>query len=257
MLVGIALSAQAEPPAHSAAAIYAQSMDLMSSGSPNKAARANGATSEDTVGDPDSFARAKTYLGVAQTELIQLLPDCTGFPSEQGKCIELDPAPGFTFVNEEGLASIVLPKHATNSLVCFTVTPITGWNWQNDTAITQTAQMSLNTTIQVESPVLDGLSDPLGNPFNGQLFPVPASLSTLFEARSLAPGEFHFKSPRATRSCIAGIVTTRSLRDVYGLTDTQIREFFQNPITFTFGVRGGVAMATDAFYVSGVRLYGD
>ena len=60
---------------------------------------------EATVGDPDSFGSARTYLGLAQGR-VTLLPDCTGFPPDGGPCIELAPAPHATAVDETDLDSM-------------------------------------------------------------------------------------------------------------------------------------------------------
>ena len=212
---------------------------------------------EETVGDPDSFGEARTYLGLAQGR-VSLRPDCTGFPPDGGPCIELAAAPAITSVDETDLDSIVLPGRATNSLVCFTFTPLTTWQWENATAAPQAGRMFLRPLVRVESPVLEdpGLINPnTGLPFDGVLF--ESTISTYLESRTVDPGETELQYRAMTRSCIGGLVSVRSLRDGYGLSEAVIKEFFKNPITFTFGVRGDVAMVSTASYILGVRLYGD
>ena len=118
--------------------------------------------------------------------------------------------------------------------------------------------MRLNPTVRIESEVLDdpSLIDPgTGLPFNGVLLDQP--ISTFFEVRSLDQDEFDFRRQIMTRTCTAGIVNVRSLRDGYGLSDAVIKDFFKKPITVTFGVRGAVSMMTYADYSVGIRLYGD
>ena len=52
-------------------------------------------------------------------------------------------------------------------------------------------------------------------------------------------------------------MSVRVLRDAYGLSEALIKDFFKNPITLTFGVRGSVALVPSATYRVGIRLYGD
>jgi len=212
----------------------------------------------DTVGDPDSFGRAKTYLGLAQTQVVSLQADCTGFPPEAGVCIETSPAPATTTVDEPDLATIELPGKATNSILCFTFTPFAQWQWANSTGSPQTAMMFLRPRVRIESDVLDdpSLIDPAtGNPFNGVL--MDSTISTFLQSRTLNDGESDFQYQATTRSCTGGLVSVRALREGYGLSDSVIKDFFKNPITITFGVYGYVAMVTDASYFVGIRLYGD
>lgn len=212
----------------------------------------------DTVGDPDSFGHNMIYLGVAQTEQVILTGDCTAYPPGAGRCIETNPAPASTTVNEPDLAAIQLPGKATRTILCFTFTPFATWQWENTTGAQQTAVMYLRPAVRIESEVLDdpSLIDPnTGLPFNGVL--MDATISTFLQARTLDPGESDFQYRATTRSCTGGLVSVRSLRENYGLSDSVIKDFFKNPITISFGVSGNVSMVTDATYFVGVRLYGD
>jgi hypothetical protein len=217
----------------------------------------------ETVGDPDSFGHNKTYLGLAQTESVILTDPLAGEPScsdyldagYTAQCVDLNPAPNSTTVDFPDLASIQLPGKATKSIICFTFTPITSWNWSNNTGSAQTAIMALRPSVRIESETLNGLNDPEGNPFNGVL--MDATITTFLQYRTLNDGESDLQYNATTRSCIGGLVSERSLREGYGLSDKQIKDFFKNPITLTFGVRGSVAMVTYADYLVGIRLYGD
>ena len=212
---------------------------------------------EETVGDPDSFGRAQTYLGLAQAT-VYIEPDCSLLRPEATPCVDLAPAPAVTNVDEADLASIVLPGKATNSLICFTFTPFATWQWDNTTGSTQTGQMFLRPAVRVESSVLEdpGLIDPnTGLPFDGVLF--DSTISTFLQTRTLDPGESDLEYRAMTRACTGGLVSTRVLRDSYGLSEALIKDFFKNPITLSFGVRGNVAMMADVSYSVGIRLYGD
>jgi len=212
---------------------------------------------EETVGDPYSFGRAKIYLGVVQVRSVALRDDCTVVPPER-PCVELLPAPAVTEVDEFDLGTIELPRRATNSILCFTFTPFATWQWYNGTGSQQTAQMWLRPAVRIESDVLDdpALIDPnTGLPFNGVL--LESTVTTFLQSRTLDPNESDLQFNATTRSCTAGLVNVRVLRDNYGLSDRVIRDFFRNPITLTFGVRGSVSMLDYGSYSVGVRLYGD
>jgi len=216
-----------------------------------------GGVTEETVGDPYSFSRAQTYLGVVQVKSVALRNDCTGYPPE-APCVELLPAPAATNIDEMDLGTIELPKRATNSILCFTFTPFASWQWYNGTASQQTAEMWLRPRVRIESDVLNDptLIDPnTGLPFNGVL--IDSTVSTFLQSRTLDPGESDLQFNAMTRSCTAGLVNVRVLRDNYGLSRQQIKAFFRNPITVTFGVWGRVSMVDYGSYSVGVRLYGD
>jgi hypothetical protein len=220
-------------------------------------APAHAQVTEESVGDPDSFGRAQTYLGVVQAG-VRLEPDCSLFPPDGVPCIELAPAPAVTSVDEADLGTIQLPGKATNSLICFTFTPFGSWEWFNGTGVSQDARMFLRPAVRVESAVLadPSLINPVtGLPFDGVL--LDTTISTFLQARTLDPGESDLQFRSTTRACTGGLVNPRVLRDAYGLSDSLIKDFFKDPITLSFGVRGDVSMVTSASYSVGVRLYGD
>ncbi len=217
---------------------------------------------EDDVGDVDSFGKNVIFLGVKQTANVSLQADCSGVdPTDPGACIEL-PADlsQNTSVDETEVATFVLPKKSTNSLICFTVTMFSSWNWINTTGASEFASMTVNPRFQIENDTLNGLTDPnTGLPFNGQLFTNgPSGLSTFFQFRNLEAGDFEFNAPRLGRDCTAGLISQRVLRDVYGLTDKQARDFFKKEETrVIFGVRGNISSVDSANFSYGIRLYGD
>lgn len=207
------------------------------------------------VGDAETFGDEVIYLGSVQTEGVALQATCPSPPEPTGRCIELEPVPGTTFVDESDLGSIELPKKATDSLICFAFTPLHTWQFSNPTGSTQTAMQFFRGTIRIESDVLDGLSDPVtGDPYNGA---IELSLTTSLDQRTIEPGYSEFRSEVKSRNCIGGIVSQRALEDQYGLTPAQARDFFRNPITLRFGVAGESRMADFVNYFYGIRLYGD
>jgi len=208
--------------------------------------KAGGVTTA-TVGDPDSFGRDKTYLGVASTEQVHLHTTCAGV---SGPCIVLNPQPAATSVDETGLASIELPKNATNSLICFSVRPIAQWNWTNTTGSPQSALMGLRPRVTIENPVLADPSLGLGGS-------IEFTLTTFYQQRTIDPGESDFQIRETSRDCVGGLISKRNLMLGYGLSARQVRDFFRSPTTISFGLVGSVAMVSDGIYFYGIRLYGD
>lgn len=219
------------------------------------------ALTEEEVGDVDSFGRDKTYLGVVPTNPVLIQADCTGADPDD-ICIEHAVPPAGTSVDEEGLGTIELPARASNSLLCFTFTQFSTWLWGNSTGSTQTGNMGLFLTVQVENDVLNGLTNIDGFPFNGSLFldnagvPTPSGIVVSTRQHTLPDGAFELQRERTTRSCTGGIVSARLLR-AHGLTDAQVRDFFKEPMILSFGVRGSVSMTELVRYFGGIRVYGD
>ena len=224
------------------------------------AAHAAGPTVEE-VGDADSFGRDVIYLGLAQTANVALQDDCTpdpmAPPGPNDRCIVLNPQPGFTSFNEDGLATLQLPADSTKSLVCFALTPNVNYQFNNLTGVQQpNARFTARAVITIENEVLDDptLIDPnTGLPYGGKM---TLPLSTYSESRSIAAGERAQKSMFLTRHCIAGLVNKRSLV-ASGLSEAQAKQFFKKPMKFTFGSSGTVQMVDFANYFYGIRLYGD
>src|SRR5687767_13965796 len=61
------------------------------------------------VGDPDSFGRNVTYLGMAQTQSFVIQEDCSASDPTVERCVVSNPAPAPTVWNEAALATISLP----------------------------------------------------------------------------------------------------------------------------------------------------
>ncbi len=220
-----------------------------------------GGPTEEEVGDADSFGRNKTYLGVAQTNPVIIQADCSA-AGPNDICIEHAVPPAGTSVDETDLGMIELPQKASNSILCFSFTQFSTWLWGNSTGSTQTGNMALFLTVQIENDVLNGLNDANGNPFNGSLFldnagvPTPAGIVVSTSQNTLPVGAFELQRERTTRSCTGGIVSVNAL-EAQGLTDKQIKDFFKEPMTVSFGVRGNVSMTEFVSFFGGIRIYGD
>jgi hypothetical protein len=221
------------------------------------AVTAAAAPTVEDVGDADSFGRNVTYLGLAQTLPVTVLDDCSASDPAFERCIVANAAPAPTSFNESGLATMNLPGKATKSLMCFALTPFIQVQWENFLGAPAQARFSGNAVITIDNDVLDDptLIDPgTGLPFGGVM---TLGLGTFTDFHTLQSGETDFKAYQTSRSCIAGIVSKRSLIEGFGFTEMQANQFFKKPMTITFGARGTFALSSFASYFYGIRLYGD
>lgn len=230
---------------------------LVLSPSAMAAATATAAVTDAEVGDADSFGRNVTYLGLVQSQPVYTTSDCTGSDPTLERCIVAAPAPGLTVFDETNLGTLSLPKNASKSLLCFTLTPFIFNDWQNFTGSTQLARFRAVANITITNPVLDdpALIDPnTGLPFGGR---IDLGLTTWSKTFTLADGGINTERSTQTRSCIAGIISKRSLVENYNLTEQQANQFFKKAMTLTLGASGTVSMSNFSQYFYGLRIYGD
>jgi hypothetical protein len=216
------------------------------------------AQTADEVGDADSFGRNVIYLGVASTPAITFKTNCSSAPPPApGRCVTLNPQPALTSFTEDKLDTIMLPAKATNSLLCFSVTPNISFMLHNQTGVAQPmARFGARPTVILENELLNdpSLIDPTtAAPFNGR---ISFGLATYFESRNMAVDEREYKSLFVSRHCIEGF-NRRVLAETYGLPPAIADDFFSHPITLTFGAAGDAQLVGNAGYYYGVRVYGD
>ncbi len=218
-------------------------------------AAASARLTPEEVGDADSFGRNMKWLGLVAAS-VALSGDCSGFPTPD-TCVTLNPAPAVTTFDLPDLSSITLPRRSSDSLLCHWQTPIVFYQMNNATGIDQLGQFRALPVYRFESEVLEdpSLVDPgTGLPLNGT---IEIALSSIFEFGTLAPGETQSKQITFTRTCIAGMISRRSLELNYGLSASQARNFFRQPITIRMGIRGQASMVDSASIYFGTRFVGD
>jgi hypothetical protein len=222
---------------------------------------AHAAPTEAEVGDPDSFGRNVIYLGLAQTATVTLQEDCTPDPNDppppQDRCVTLNPQPAATSFNAENLDTIQLPAAATNSLLCFALSPSATFSLNNLTGVQQpNARFTARALITIENEVLNdpALIDPnTGQPYGGRM---TLSIGTYSESRSIDVNERQQQTFMFSRDCVGGLVSKSSLI-ASGLSPTQAILFFAKPMKLTFGSQGTAQIVDFASYFYGIRLYGD
>jgi hypothetical protein len=209
------------------------------------------------VGDPDSFGRDVTYLGVATVGPFFLNPDCIDEIAAGYECVV--PLPGLqtTVFAATETDSIQLPARASNSLLCFALTPTTIRRFNNPAATPSQAILSARALLTIESSVLQNpaLIDPnTGLPFNGK---IDITFNTHNEIRRIAAGDFDSLGTQFTRSCQGALISKRALTVSYGLTQSQANSFFNNRITVRMGLAGSSRNVETLTHSVGIRLYGD
>ena len=208
------------------------------------------------VGDPDTFGRALTWLGVTQMS-VDLAASCPS-PSPDVSCTVLAAGGAVTPFAASGLGSIELPARASNSMLCHWFSPVLMVSYANPTASPVLARLSYSPTLTVENPVLDdpGLIDAsTGLPFNGRLT-TSMTASERFEV-PLAAGASQFMRERDSVTCIAGFLTRRSLVQNHGLTEAQARRFFRHRTRISMNISGTAQYVDDALMTFGLRVIGD
>lgn len=217
---------------------------------------AGGMTTPDPgdVGDADSFGRNLHWLGLADAE-VDLVNDCTGYPAG---CQVLSPVPTVTSFSFDDLGHITLPARAANSLLCYWFSPFLTINYGNDGSASVVADLDYVPTVTIDNPVLDdpSLIDPsTGMPFNGHLLTAMTS-SQQFEIP--LPAATHVTERKRDSSvCIAGLISRSTLVQDFGLSDSQARDFFRQPMTLHLNVEGHGQYVDSAFLYFGWRIVGD
>jgi hypothetical protein len=204
------------------------------------------------VGDANSFGKKVEWIGILQTGTVYIVGPggCAALtPSLEpdDRCVEHTPGT-LTVVDEKDLGRITLPKKSTESLICHWTTPVASFRLQNGTPGSVSGEFSTAANYRFESKVLEdpGLINPdTGQPYGGY---IDVQIPVHTEAQTLAPGAFRLQAPRATRTCIGGIMNLANLINVYGLSEKQAKRFFDEPIT----IRGGVWIRAN--YVSNARV---
>jgi len=222
----------------------------------NQAARAT-----PDVGDNDSFGRNVHFLGVAQTGLVSIQPDCTPDPNNpplpDDRCFVPQPTPATTVIQARNIGLIKLPARATNSILCHSLTSLPLWHFSNPTANPGLAAFRYSTFMTIESEVLNdpNLIDPgTGLPFNGSF---ETGFSQITDTQTCQPGEQATRRNNTTRACIGGLVNKASLVQDFGLTAAQADDFFKKPITIHLHIQLATAFVDSALVLYGLRLFGD
>ncbi|HET7562925.1 MAG TPA: hypothetical protein VFJ87_11165 [Rhodanobacteraceae bacterium] len=213
-----------------------------------------------SVGDPDSFGRSVRYAGMIASAFIDVEESGGCLPSSDpaDQCVIVNPQPQLTSFSFNDMGHITLPGNSTHSLLCFQMTSLNSWMFQNNTASPQEAQIAFNESVTIESALLDdpSLINPVtGQPFNGSL---TAPIGLLSEHwGTLQPGADEGDSGWVTRACQAGAISKQALKEDYGLPDSIVNQFFQRPITLRLNASGRAQMVQFAGASFGVRFYGD
>lgn len=215
-----------------------------------------------TVGDADSFNRHVKYIGLISSGFILVQNDCspdaTGPLGPEDHCVVTNAAPAITNFTINDAGRVLIPAKTANSLFCHNQTSIVTYSFGNDTGVYQpNARIVLTPNYTIQNAALNDPSmiDPTtGLPFNGQL---NLGLAGIRHARSLQPGEHQTERDNTTRACIAGLISKQNLKDGFGLTDAQVKTFFNSDSIITMNIVGQAQLVDFATINYGTRFYGD
>jgi hypothetical protein len=216
--------------------------------------------------DPALVGHEVTYLGSIHTPYIYLQDDCTPGPSRPprqpgDRCVVFSQTADTAF-QENALRTLVLPPSASQTLLCFNVTPSILRNYENRSGATGFARFGAYPEITVENEVLDdpALIDPrTGLPFNGRF---KRTLLTYSEIRALPSGHKDSTQFMLSQDCLSGDSTgtgavTRQFLINLGLSPAQAAAFFAKATTIRLGVFGTGRMITDGHYRYSISVLGD
>ena len=205
------------------------------------------------VGDVDSFGRNLRWIGLTDMSVV-LSDDCTGIAS----CQVLAPAPATTDFSFTDLNHITLPEKATNSLLCYWLSPLLDISYDNPTAAAVVAQLRINPTLTIDNAVLatPGLIDPTtGLPFGGSLL---TGMTSQQRFQVPLPAGLHIdERKRDSAVCIQGFLSHTALVETYGLTDAQATDFFKHQTTVHLNLSGSAQYVDFASLYFGFRIIGD
>ncbi|MEO6103083.1 MAG: hypothetical protein ABIP44_05525 [Pseudoxanthomonas sp.] len=221
-------------------------------------AGAMAAPTVEDVGDVDSFGRNLTWLGVTQGNVELTHAGCSSPTNPDDACVALNAAPALTSFAFNDIARVVLPPKSTNSLLCHWLSPVLTITYANPTGAPVVASLSYSPTLTVENEVLNapGLIDPTtGLPFNGKLR-TSMTASERFEV-PLAAGMTLNSRERDSAVCISGFINKRTLTDLFGLTDSQAKQFFKKTTTVRMNISGSAQYVDEAGMNMGLRIVGD
>ena len=213
------------------------------------------------VGDADSFGRNVHFIGVGQTGVVAIEPDCTPDPSfppgPDDRCAAIVSPAVQTSIVATDVGRIKLPAKASNSLLCHSVTSFPFWHFLNTSAVPAVAQFRYSFSFTIENEVLNdpALIDPTtGAPFGGKL---EVGFSSITDDQTLQAGDQATRRNVTTRACIAGLVSKSGLIDTYGLSAALADDFFKKAMTIRMNITLRSRFADEATAFFGVRFYGD
>jgi len=82
-------------------------------------------------------------------------------------------------------------------------------------------------------------------------------MTRYLESYTLLPFDSYSRESMDSRDCVSGLLSLNSLQKVYGLTASQARSVFANPMTVTLNFTGSASYIDFMQVQVGFRLYGD
>lgn len=213
--------------------------------------------SDDTVGDAYSFNKRVKWAGVADAAL-NFSANCQGASSTtNNRCLPNSVDNSNQSFDEKNLDRIVLPPKTAYSLMCHSISPILRFDYRNQGTTQNNKVLYFTPYVTVTNSALDDPS--LINPYTGQPYSGSFETSfgaTVYEMRTLQPGEIETDHKSYSRNCIGGFISRKAL-ETQGLPKSIVNQFFNRKTTIDLHVRGAHNLVENGFLYVGFRILTD
>lgn len=211
------------------------------------------------VGDADTFGKPMKWLGAMSSPRFIFRTDCSR-PSRFWIChpIYADSGGSASDGIYHDVARMTLPPRSMDRMLCHwqTVT-INAQFFNRPDYGTRPVAVEVFPFITVESDVLNdpALVDPdYGTPLGGRL---TLNMPRAAVHAQLEPGDRVQGSESSTRTCVGGILTRANLRQYWGLSEAQVKAFFDGPITLRMNVSALAHGVENGSYQVSYRFVGN
>ncbi len=202
---------------------------------------------------PEIFLRPLKSVGRTAGTSVTLTEDpavCDGL-SGRDVCFVLPAQPAALDWNELNMESLTLPAKTLRDLLVLNIFNGLDIELLNETAGDFGAVLRMRATFTLVSPAFAGVVDPTtGLPLNGA-WTVGAGARRI--STTLRAGDFHTDQISYTRRLF---ISRSLLKGNLEMTDAQVDQFFDNPITIQVNMDGRARLAVDSFHSTFVAIEG-
>jgi len=210
------------------------------------------------VGDADTFGKPMKWLGTMSSPRFVFRKNCDGWRGSS-VCHPVYAWGGGSASDGiyRNLAHITLPPKSLDTMLCHWQTVSIDARFYNEPDnITRPVTVEVYPWLTVENEVLNdpGLIDPDSEaPLAGK---ITLSMPSASVDGQLTPGSRLMQRQNASRTCVGGMLTRANLKDYWGLSDAQVREFFDRPTRLTLNLTSNAWGVESGTYQVSYRFVG-
>ena len=202
---------------------------------------------------PEIFLRPLKLVGRTAGTGLFLVTDpasCQGLGTLD-RCFVLPAQPAVLNWNEPAIESLTLPAKTLRDVLVLTVQNNIDFELENDTGSDSAGMLRSRVTLTLESPAFANVTDPsTGLPLNGAW---TFGLGQRRISMTLHAGDFQSDQSSSSRRAY---ISRSLLKASLGMTDEQVNQFFDNPITLKVNMDGRAHLAIDSFHTQFVAIEG-